>query len=503
LSARVLRNAFYTAAGQCGLLILWFVVVRTVFRGLGGDVLGLLYFSVLVTSVTSSLGDVGISSTVVREISSRLASDPDYVRRLMRTFSLVYWCGFLALAAVMVLCTPVIVRHWLKPQDLSAETTVRLLRIIGVGALLALPRSLYTSVFRGMQRMEVSSLIDVVSAALQQIRALLVMRLGGDTQALFAWWGGSMVLGVALAFGLAWRALPAGALVPDWCRGVLATSGRFTSGMFSLSLLSLLHTHLDKVVVGKLLSLDVFGFYGVAFNAVTKGTLPAAAVGQAAFPSFAAAGVEERSRHLAALQELVSFGTLPIFAAMPFFALPVLRYALDARAAEQLLLPTTLLAVAFYMNGVLQPLSALSLGAGRPDIAVRFNLYALIVGLPAMVILVRMLGLVGAGLGWIVYHVLAYGYSVPRIFHECLGTSSRAWYAHALGTLVGGLALYGAGFAAARSMNGGPAALAAAYGLTTLGFALAAASLASAPTRGEVRRLLGGLRGKAATTSQA
>jgi O-antigen/teichoic acid export membrane protein len=490
VNPRVLRNALYTALGQAGLLILWFAVVRTVFRGLGSEILGLLYFSVLVTSVTSSLGDVGISSTVVREVSSRLPAEPDHVRRLLKTFSLVYWGGFLALAAAMIIGAPMVARHWLKPQAVSAEETTRFLRILGVGALLALPRSLYTSVFRGMQRMDVSSLLDVGAAALQQVGALIVMRLGGGTSALFLWWGGSVALGVALSFALARRALPAGALVPGWYPDALSTSRRFTSGMFSLSLLSLVHTHLDKVVVGKLLPLGAFGFYGVAFSTVTKGTLPAAAVGQAAFPSFAAMSAADRSRHLWPLLEIVSFGTLPLFAAMPFFATPVLRFALDAGAAAELLLPIALLATAFYMNGALQPLSALALGAGRPDIAVRFNLYALAVGLPAMLLLVRAFGLVGAGLGWIVYHVLAYAYSVPRIFRECLGESPRRWYAHALGTLAVGLALYTVAFWGAQWMGGGLGALTVAYVAATAAFAMAASHLMSEPTREQVRRAL-------------
>jgi O-antigen/teichoic acid export membrane protein len=202
----------------------------------------------------------------------------------------------------------------------------------------------------------------------------------------------------------------------------------------------------------------------------------------------------DRSRHLWPLQEIVSFGTLPLFAAMPFFATPVLRFALDAGVAAELLFPIALLATAFYMNGALQPLSALSLGAGRPDIAVRFNLYALALGLPAMVLLVRAYGLLGAGLGWVVYHVLAYAYSVPRIFRECLGESPRPWYAHALGTLAVGLALYIAAFRSAQWMGGGLGALAVAYVAATAGFAVGSSRLMSDATRDEVRNVLGRLR---------
>src|SRR2546423_14795200 len=102
------------------------------------------------------------------------------------------------------------------------------------------------------------------------------------------------------------------------------------------------------------------------------------------------------------------------------------------------------------MNGTLNVPYVFSLAAGKPEISSRSNFLALFIVLPITFVLVLTLGLTGAALSWVVYHVWAYAYAIRRICRECLEMAPATWYVHIarIGALV--LVTYGTAFALDR-----------------------------------------------------
>ncbi len=144
------------------------------------------------------------------------------------------------------------------------------------------------------------------------------------------------------------------------------------------------------------------------------------------------------------LQDLICFGTVPLFAAIPFAVLPVFGFVFNADVARMLFVPLMFITVGIYMNGTLNVPYVFSLAVGRPDIAVRINFYALFIVLPVTVGLIYLYGLVGAGLSCLFYHLFAYAYGVRRICFECLEITVWHWYKHVLRILVLTCGTYGA-----------------------------------------------------------
>jgi len=210
--------------------------------------------------------------------------------------------------------------------------------------------------------------------------------------------------------------------------------------MMSISIIATIHTQADKLIISKLLPIGAVGYYGVAYGSVSKGTLLTGAISQAAFPSFSAlfnagdkSGLMTQYRKL---QDLLCFGIVPIFAAIPFAVLPLFSYILNEDVAKLLLVPITLLSIGFYMNGTLNIPYVFSLAVGKPGIAARMNFYALFIVLPVTVFLIHYLGLMGAGLSWIFYHIFAYLYGAPRICNECMKIPVWEWYWHVLKVFI-------------------------------------------------------------------
>ncbi len=472
--SRLAKNIAYNLAGQGLLLVLGFAAVRYVFLRLGEDALGIIYFTATMSAILCAVLELGICSSTVREVSAHLDDEPVYVRKLIRTASLFYWSAYALLAVAVYHAAPFLVEKWIHSKTLDAATATRMLQILGVAALVALPRSFFVSLLRGLQRMEFNNFIDVGTSALQQLGIVVILAWGGGLFAAVGWLALCFVLGLLTYMLVCAQFFSFRALLPGFFPSAARRNFGFATSMMAISLLSMVHMQADKLIVSKLLPIGVFGFYALASGAVSRANLLSGAVAQAAFPAFSTLSqARDQAGFLAQyrpLQDLVCLATVPVYAAIVFAAGPLFTYLLNAEAARLLLLPVAFLCLGFYMNGTLQVPYVASLAVGKPHITARLNFYALFVILPSTALLVFRFGIAGAGFSWVAYHLFAYAYATPLICAECLGTSLAGWYAHVLRVAALAAGTYGVAWAIVASLD--------AQNLMALAVAYVGASLA-------------------------
>jgi O-antigen/teichoic acid export membrane protein len=466
--SRLARNILYNLAGQTFVLVVGFVAVRFVYRQLGDDAVGIIFFALTLNNVVAATMDLGISSTIVREVAARATSPPGHTQALLRTAGMFYWTIYAVLGVAVAFAAEPIAQRWLNLRTLDPATAAQSLRILGAGTFLALPRSLYASLFKGLQRMGVTNAIDAAFMGIQQAGIVATIAAGGSIVAVSWWIAASTAAGVGSYIVAASRVVPPRTLLPYLDLEVIRRNRGFASQMTVLSVLALIHVHTDKLIVSRLLPLGTFGLYAFGSNAVNRGMLLTAGVTQAAFPSLSELhrlgdrrGLLNQYRRL---HDTVCYTAPIIFAVAPFAILPVFRVLFGPTEAEAMLLPTTLLALGFYMNSTLNMPWVVSLAIGRPAIALSLNAWALVVVLPITVLLVRGWGLDGAALSWVVYHVFAYVYFVPRVCRECLDGRVGWWYGNVAKFLIPAIAVYTvAWFAAIRLARGSELSLAVGY----------------------------------------
>ncbi len=434
--SRLSKNVLYNLFGQGLLLVLSFISVKYIFKQLGEDALGIIYFTAMMNAILCAVLEMGICSTTVREVSAHFESEPEYIRNLIRTFSLFYWAVYALLGVTIFFLAPVLVEKWINLKTMEPATAIYILRILGIASLVALPKSFYVSLFRGLQRMEFNNFIDVITTGLQQLGTILILSFGGSLFFVVYWFAACYILRVLIYFIVSARFFSFSALIPGYSFIVVKRNLRFASRMMAVSILATIHMQADKLIISKLLSIGVVGYYGVAYSSASKGALITGAVSQASYPSFSALfKTGDRTRLLSQyrkLQDLVCFSIVPLFAAIPFAVLPLFTYILNEEIAHLLLLPVTLLSIGFYMNGTSTIPYIFSLAVGKPEIAVKVNFYALFVVVPVTVILIYFFGLTGAGLSWIFYHIFGYFYGVPKVCRECIEIPVWEWYWHVL-----------------------------------------------------------------------
>jgi O-antigen/teichoic acid export membrane protein len=445
--SRLSKNIIYNLFGQGILLILGFVAVKFIFKQLGEDALGIIYFSATVNGIICTALELGICSTTVREVSGHFKSEPDYIKNLIRTFSSFYWFFYLVVGVAIYLLAPILVEKWIMLKTMDFVTAVYILRIMGIASLTALPKSFYASLLSGLQRMEFNNIIDVVVTGLQQFGTILILVMGGDLFIVIYWYAACYCIGLCSYLVVCAGLFPVKAFVPGYSSGVIKRNFHYASRMIFISTSATIITQVDKVCMSKLLPLGMLGYYGFTYGLVSRGAMLTSAISKAVFPSFSALfksgdrfGLMAQYRKM---QDLICFISLPLLAAVPFALLPIFTVVFNPEIARIMLLPATILCLGFYLSGAGAVPYIVSLAMGRPDIAARTNFYCLFVTVPATILLVYYLGMIGASASMVVFYLFNYMYSLPRICSECMEFPVWKWYVHVLKILLLGGLTYG------------------------------------------------------------
>jgi len=432
-------------------MLMSFAGTRYIFRGLGGDALGLIIFTLTLSAILRSVLELGICSTVVREVATHRTDEPDYVNDVIRMSSLLYWTAFAALSAGAWFGAPAIVSYWIHLRTVDRAVAVEVVRILGCAAFLALPRALYGSVLRGLERMELNNGVDAAVSVLQQAGTIAAVALGGSLLTVSYWVAGCFAASIFLYLWILTRLLPSSAFVPAWIPSVVRRNREFSGRMMWISLLTLAHSESDKMLVSKFLPIAETGFYGFAASLTMRAGVVASSISTAAFPSLSSVlnqyGLDAAARQYRKLHDLVCFGTVPLFAGIAFVAPWLFTFMFNASAARSLMPATILLCFATYLNCSLNMPYIMSLACGRPGIALKSASMALCITLPGSVYLVYRFGLSGAGWSWLFYQIFACAYAIPD-FCDCLGISSFRWYWHLARILTLAAGTYGAAGAA-------------------------------------------------------
>ena len=452
MSSRLRRNVLYTVAGQGLILALGIVAVRSIYGGIGGDALGVFFFATIIGNMASAALDLGIATTVIRQVASASGPASRDVEDLLRTAALYFWALYGIVVGVLALSAGAIAEGWLSIDTITQPDAVPSLTVLGCAALLTLPRSLYGSVFKGLQEMGVPNAIDVAATVVQQTAILLVVGAGGGLWAVSLAVAGSAILWTVSYVVAAARCLPARALVPGFHLSAFRTNRRYAFRMMGVSLLAMVHMQSDKVIASRFLSLATFGMYSFAFGSINRAMLLTSAVSQAALPSLTALVARgERAAMLAQyhrLHQLLIVAMAIVFGAVPFALPPLFGWMFGVDEAMAMVLPGTLVALGFYMNSTLNMPYVLSLAMGKPEIALASNAWALVGVLPVTAALVWQWGAVGAGASWVLYNLFTIAVVIPRISRECTQEPTSRWLGEIARLASPALLIYGSTWAA-------------------------------------------------------
>jgi O-antigen/teichoic acid export membrane protein len=434
--SRIKANIAANFAGQSCQALLSIVCAPLYIKLLGIEALGLMAFYMLVQTITQIL-DMGLATTVNRQVAQLHGQGPvenrDLLGRVVGTLERWYWTLGSLIGLLLFFVLPHLALWWLHPEQLTREDIYESAQIFGLLAILQWPIIFYQSGLQGLQRQVVVNAIQIPFSALNSLGGVAVIWFGPRTiVALFVWQTCVTLVHVGVLGFQFWKGLEMSRSSSRVDVKVFQRFWKFSLHMGGVSLIGLVITHLDKVVLSRLLSLEIFSHYTLAATLARGMYIAVTPVFNAYFPRFSTlAGSDDTASlrlcyHSAA--QIMSVLCLPLAVVLCFFSMEICSAWLrNSNIAHEVALISILLVIGNCLNGLMNIPYALQLAIGRTDISLYISIFLLSIFAPAIAVATYFFGAIGAAAVWGMANGLYVAVGVHFTHKHLLVGEGRAW----------------------------------------------------------------------------
>jgi O-antigen/teichoic acid export membrane protein len=430
----VRHNLLANLSGRGLSLIVSLACVPVYIRVLGIAGYGLIGIWMTLETVANVV-DLGLSPTITREMAacSTRAGGAQDARDLVRTLEVGYWMIGLVIGGVIISCASPIAAHWLRSNQLPPATLRMAIVLIGILILCRWPLSFYCGGLTGLERQVLLSGVTTAYAYLRSLGSVLILLFVSPTiSAFFVFQIAINVVQTAVLTILLWQCLPAGRTPrfrPELIRRIWCFAGGISAG----TLVWLLVSELDKVVVSAMLPLESFGYYALGSRIAACLSVGSSPLFAAVFPAFSRQVGSGNERKLADLyhrsSQLMSVLVLPAALTVIFFAKPLIfAWTGKELVADRTSLIAALLTAGTALNCIMLNPYALQLAYGWTSLGFWANLFSLFVSIPLLLILTRYFGGAGAAGVWLIINALFLATYVMPMHRRLLTSEGRRWF---------------------------------------------------------------------------
>lgn len=415
--------------------LLQLALVPVYIRLMGIESYGLIGFYVMLLTMMQVL-DLGLGTTMNREMA-RYSTQPDRgeeARDFARTLELVYWTLGIVAGGIVVAMAPLISTRWINPGTLPIPVIKTSVVIMGGLAAVQFPITLYQGGLLGLERQVLLNSVRVVGAIIGNGGAALILWLVSPTITAFLCWQliVSSVQAVILA-GCLWRSLPSADRAPRFSSALLRNVRRFAAGISGITVSALILNQMDKVILSKMLSLEMFGYYSLAVVVGNGLLILVTPVFNTVFPRFtflAATGDENGLRELYHLgSQLMTVVIVPVALVVSMFAYDlVFLWTGSPETATHVSPIVRVIVIGTALSGMMYLPHALQLAHGWTRIGLTINTLLIITLVPVIVVLTSRYGAAGGAAAWVILNGVSMMIGVPLTHRRLLKGEAGRWY---------------------------------------------------------------------------
>lgn len=403
------KNVLANYLGQGWAALMGIAFVPLYIKYLGMEAYGLIgVFAILQAWLT--LLDMGMTPTLNREMARYTAGSHTIqsIRDLLRSLEIICFAIALLIGIAIWLSASWLSTHWLQAEKLPVDKVAQAISIIGFVVALRFIESLYRGAILGLQE---QVWLSAVGSGFATLRwggaACMLVWVSPSIEAFFIWQGFVSALTITV-FGIAvHRHLPSSNQAARFSWIQLKNIWRFAGGMMATTLLVLLLMQLDKIILSRILSLEMFGYYILAGTVASVLYQLTAPITQAYYPRFTELVTKEDTPGLITIYhqaaQLISVLVVPAALILVFFGERLLTLWTGNQVLAHNAAPVmALLALGTMLNSLMHIPYMLTLAYGWPGFAVRQNVAAVLLLVPAILWAAPRYGAIGAAWVWII-----------------------------------------------------------------------------------------------------
>lgn len=429
------RNLIANYLGQGWVALMGLAFIPLYIKYLGIESYGLIgLFALLQTWLT--LLDMGMSPTLGREMARYTGGthSAESIRDLLRSIEVVAVGVAVLIVVGIALSANWLATSWLQAEKLPVSEVAQAFVIMGAVTALRFIEGIYRSSIAGLQR---QVLLNVLSSALATVRAFgavsILIWVSPTIEAFFLWQGITALISLVILALATYGALPRAERGGRFSIAALRRVWKFAGGMMGITMLALLLTTVDKMLLSKLLALTEYGYYTLA--AVIAGALymlvgPITAAWFPRLSQLHAAGDHEglvRKFHQGAQLVSVIAGSAALVI-MTFAETLLHLWTQDAALAQRTAPLLSLLVLGNLLNALCWIPYQTQLAHGWTSLAVRVNIVAVLIIVPAILWITPIYGAIGAACVWIGLNTGYVLVSMQLMYRRILRAEKWSWY---------------------------------------------------------------------------
>jgi O-antigen/teichoic acid export membrane protein len=394
--------------GQAWVALMGLAFLPVYIRYLGMEAYGLIGLFAVIQAWLSLL-DMGMTPTLNREMARFTAGahSPQSIRDLLRSLEILCLSLAMLIAGVLWAGSNWLAGEWLKADRLSTDVVAQALSLMAFVVAFRFVEGIYRGSLLGLQQQIWFNAASALLATIRQVGAVAVLAWYSATiEAFFLWQGFFSLLTVVVLAGRVYRTLPRAPRPPVFSRSALSGIVKFAGGMMGITFLAILLTQVDKVILSRLLPLESFGYYTLAATVAGVLYMVIGPITQALYPRMVELFTLHDHAGLASIYhrgaQLVTVLTAPAVMLLCCFAGGVIFvWSGNAVLAEKTGSILSVLVVGSFLNGLMYMPYQLQLAHGWTSLAVKTNMVAVVLLIPAIFWVVPRYGAVGAAWIWV------------------------------------------------------------------------------------------------------
>jgi len=323
---------------------------------------------------------------------------------------------------------------WLRAEELPIAVVAQALSAMALVVALRFVEGIYRGSLFGLQRQVWYNGANAILATVRYGGAVAILAWVSPTiQAFFLWQALISLLTVAVFAVSVHESLPKPPSAPKFSRGALASVWKFAKGMMGITFLALLLTQVDKIILSRMLTLESFGYYALAATVAGVLYMVISPITQAIFPRMVELSTRDDQAALISVYhqgaQLVTILTAPAVMLLSFFAGGVVfMWSGNTDLAENTAPILSVLVIGTFLNGLMWVPYQCQLAHGWTSLAIKTNVVAVVLLIPAIFWVVPHYGAIGAAWIWVALsagHVLI---AIHFMHHRLLPEEKWRWY---------------------------------------------------------------------------
>lgn len=429
------RNILFNYVGQGWSALMGFAFVPFYIEILGIESYGLIGIYAILQATLGVL-EMGLSPALSREVArfSVGAHTAQSIRELLRTLEAVYLLLALSVPLLVAFGSHWMATNWVNVGKLSVSTVTDAIIVMGIVIALRWWEGLYKGALVGFQELVWLNMVSIVVASLRWGGAAMILAFISPTIMAFFYFQAIVALISAVIYSIKfYNLLPNADIKVSFRFNSLKNIWGFSSGMMAITLLTLLLTNTDKILLSYLLSLEQFGYYslavlvgGVLFQLIYP-------ISNAVYPRLTALVTSRDEMGLITTYhhscQAISILTVPIAFTLVFFGEPIVYVWTGnqniAFETAQIIAP---LVLGTLFNGFINIPHMLQLAHGWTELSVRVNIYAVLIIIPALMLVAPEYGPQGAAYVWLALNIGYFLVDAHLMYRKILPREEFRWY---------------------------------------------------------------------------